>query len=161
MVKVVIFDFDLTLFDSTLIKSYMDNRQWSQVYKNIPFCDFYPAAIDLLNILKTKNIKTAIVSNSPSLYVKKVLSFYNVHIDFLVCYHDVTRHKPSPEGIYKVLHHFSISNDEVIYIGDNDLDYYSALNANIRFFGVPWGDFSQRTKYIHYSSIYPTIFDGL
>jgi len=78
MVKVVIFDFYLTLFNSSLIKAYMDNRQWSKVYKNIPFCNFYPNAVDVLNKLKAKDIKIAIVTNSPSSYVKKVLSSYNL-----------------------------------------------------------------------------------
>lgn len=152
MVKVVIFDFDLTLFDSSSLKLYMDNRQWSLVYKNIPFCNFYPNAIDLLNKLKAKNIKTAIVSNSPTSYVKKVLSFYNVNIDLVVCYHDVTTHKPSPEGIYRVLNHFSISNDEVIYIGDNNIDYQTANSAHINFYGVSWGVFSQKTNFIEYQN---------
>jgi len=35
MVKVMIFDFDLTLFDSSPIKHLMNQRQWSLVYKNL------------------------------------------------------------------------------------------------------------------------------
>ena len=35
MVKVVIFDFDLTIFDSSLVKAFMDKRLWSLVYKNL------------------------------------------------------------------------------------------------------------------------------
>lgn len=152
MVKVVIFDFDLTLFNSSLLKSYMDNRQWSLVYKNIPLCDFYPNALDTLNQLKLKKIKIAIVSNAPSSYVKKVLSFYNLDIDLVVCYHDVTTHKPSPEGIYRVLNHFSISNNEAIYIGDNNIDYQTANSANVNFYGVSWGVFSRKTNFIEYQN---------
>ncbi|MDD2384595.1 MAG: HAD family hydrolase [Sulfurospirillaceae bacterium] len=154
MVKVVIFDFDLTLFDSSTIKVLMDKRQWSLVYQNIDKCNFYPNAIDTLERLYNNGIKTAIVSNSPKTYVRKVLSFYNVDIDFIVCYHDVGNHKPHPEGIFKVLDYFSINNKEAIYIGDNDIDYTTAQNANVDFFGVSWGIYSRQVKMISYQTLF-------
>ena len=78
MVKVVIFDFDLTLFDSSKIKHLMDEKQWSMVYKNIDKCSFYPNVLNLLSQLSENNIKIAIVSNAPSSYIKKVLNFFNI-----------------------------------------------------------------------------------
>lgn len=152
MVKVVIFDFDLTLFDSSAIKPLMDKRKWVTVYENIHRCSFYPNVLNTLKQLKLHNIQTAIVSNAPSSYVKKVLNFYSVEIDMIVCYHDVKEHKPNPEGINNVLNYFSIKNHEAIFIGDNDLDYQTADNANIDFYGVSWGDFSQETNFIKYDN---------
>lgn len=152
MVKVVIFDFDLTLFDSSKIKYFMDKKQWSMVYKNIDRCSFYPNVLNFLEELRKKNIYIALVSNAPSSYIKKVLNFFNINIDFLVCYHDVNKHKPNPEGIYKVLEYFSIHKSETFYVGDNDIDYKTANNANIIFFGVPWGTFSQEVKIIDYKN---------
>ena len=151
MLKAVIFDFDLTLFDSTLIKPYMDKRKWSLVYKNIPICSFYPDALKAIKRLRENNIKIAIVSNSPSMYVSRVLEYYSVKIDYIVCYHDVIQHKPNPDGIYKVLTHFSLSRADVIYIGDNDIDFNMANNAQIQFFGVPWGAFSQQINKMDYN----------
>ena len=148
MLKVVIFDFDLTLFDSTLLKPFMDKRQWSLVYKNIPKCSFYPSTLEVLGVLKENNIKIAIVSNAPSAYVTKALDHYKMSMDYLICYHDVKKHKPSPEGIHKVLDFFSCSVEEAIYIGDNDIDYNAAKNSKINFFGVPWGSFSKEVKRI-------------
>lgn len=152
MVKVVIFDFDLTLFDSSAIKDLMNKRQWSLVYQNIDKCSFYPNAIDTLGRLYNNGLKTAIVSNAPNTYVRKVLSFYNVDIDFIVCYHDVKNHKPHPEGIFKVLDYFSINSNEAIYIGDNDIDYTAAKNANMKFFGVSWGAYSHQVKMVSYDT---------
>lgn len=153
MVKVVIFDFDLTLFDSSAIKPLMDKRKWSSVYENIHRCSFYPDVLDTLKLLKLNSTQTAIVSNAPSSYVKRVLNFYHVKIDMVVCYHDVNQHKPNPEGMNKVLNSFSIKNHEAIYIGDNDLDYQAATNANIDFYGVSWGDFSQEVNFIEYRNL--------
>lgn len=150
MVKVVIFDFDLTLFDSSEIKHFMDERQWSMVYKNINRCSIYPNVRNILNELKNKNIYIALVTNAPSLYIKKVLNFFDLNFDFIVCYHDVNKHKPNPEGINKVLEYFSIDNTETFYVGNDDIDYKTAYNANINFFGVPWGTFSQEVRIIHY-----------
>ena len=157
MVKVVIFDFDLTIFDSSLVKSFMDKRLWSLVYKNLHNCTFYPDVLNSINQLKNNNIKIAIVSNAPATYIKKVLTFYSINIDFIVCYHDVYKHKPSAEGINKVLNHFSIKNHEAIYIGDNDIDYLTAKNANIDFLGVSCGMFSQKINTIDYCNFINTI----
>lgn len=152
MVKVMIFDFDLTLFDSSAIKPLMDQRQWSLVYKNINRGSFYPFALSALNKLRENTTNIAIVTNAPSSYVKKVLKYFKVEIDFIVCYHDVKQHKPNPEGIYKVLNHFNIKNYEALYVGDNDIDYLTACNANIKFFGVPWGTFAQKVNMVCYES---------
>ena len=152
MVKVVIFDFDLTLFDSSKIKHLMDERQWSMVYKNIDRCSFYPNVLNIINELRKKNIYISVVSNAPASYIKKVLKIFSIDINFLVCYHDVNKHKPNPEGIYKVLEYFSIHKSETFYVGDNDIDYKTANNANINFFGVPWGSFSQEVRIIDYEN---------
>lgn len=153
MVKVIIFDFDLTLFNSSLLKPYMDKREWTLVYENISKCSFYPNALELIENLRLKNIKIAIVSNSPKSYVTKVLNHYDVTIDFMVCYHDVSKNKPDPEGVHKVIEYFNVDEKEMLYIGDNDIDYKTAANANIKFVGVFWGNFSKETHKISYSEL--------
>ena len=153
MIKALIFDFDLTLYDSSSIKPFMDTGQWPIVYKNIHNCSFYNGAIDTLKSLKKNGFKIAIVSNAPRIYITKVLSYYDINIDYLVCYHDVQHHKPNPQGIYQVLNYFRINNKEALYIGDNDIDYNTAYNAQVQFFGVPWGRFSMRIQIINFKII--------
>lgn len=150
MVKLVIFDFDLTLFDSSSIKQFMDNRQWHKVYNNIPNCNFYPNALELIKTLLVKDIKVAIVSNSPRSYLKKVLHFHNLAVDYIVCYHDVVKPKPNKEGIEQVLSKFNINKKDAIYIGDNNIDFNTAKNADIKFLGVEWGDFSNKVNKINF-----------
>ena len=41
--------------------------------------------------------RVAIVTNSPSLYAKKVLRHFNIPYDTLIGYHDVKKRKPHPE----------------------------------------------------------------
>ena len=57
MIRAVIFDFDLTLFNSTLLQNYMNKKQWSIVYKNISNCSLYIGVIDTLKQLKQQHIK--------------------------------------------------------------------------------------------------------
>ena len=120
----------------------MDSRKWSSVYKEIKNNHFYDGVIETLEELKSSGIKIAIVSNAPSSYINKVLSFYDVEVDLVIAYHDVIKHKPSPEGVYKVIEHFNISKNETFYVGDNDVDIDTAKNSEIEFYGVKWGSFS-------------------
>lgn len=36
-----------------------------------------------------------------------------------------------------VLKHFSVDKSEAFYVGNDDIDYKTAYNAKINFFGVP------------------------
>ncbi len=42
--------------------------------------------------------------------------------DLTVRCYDVTRPKPHPECLQKILHHFQVSPDEALYIGDSEVD---------------------------------------
>ena len=144
MLKCVIFDFDLTLFDSREVEFFRNTRQWSLVYENLDKCSFYPNVKELLSTLKKKNIKVAIVSNAPKKYIINALELNSIDIDYLVAYHDVKQHKPSPKGTYLILKHFALSTKEIIYVGNNDIDYNTALNSNIPFYSVKWGTVSNQ-----------------
>ena len=47
--------------------------------------------------------------------------------------------KPSPDGVKGIAEELGVSLDEVLYIGDSDVDVYTAKNASVRFCGVSWG----------------------
>jgi phosphoglycolate phosphatase len=47
--------------------------------------------------------------------------------------------KPAPDMIYIALKEMNLSKDEVIFIGDSDVDMMTATNANIKSIGVTWG----------------------
>lgn len=54
--------------------------------------------------------------------------------DLTVSAHDVTRPKPHPEGLWKILAHFRAEPEAALYIGDAALDMEVAAAA-----GVPFG----------------------
>lgn len=116
----------------------MNTKNWDAVYKNIPNCAFYDNAIKTIKYLRSSGIKIAIFSNSPKKYVLEVLRFGSIEVDYIISYYDVQHHKPHPEGIYKTMQAFSLSNKELLYIGDSTLDCETAKNAKISYFNVEW-----------------------
>ncbi|MEA2018071.1 MAG: HAD-IIIA family hydrolase, partial [Campylobacterota bacterium] len=161
MIKCIVFDFDLTLFNSSNLEEFRNTRQWSKVYEKLKECSFYPNALNVISQLKKAGVKIAIATNAPEKYVSQALAFNNVSVDFLVAYHNVKNHKPDPEVIYKILQKFSLSTKDIVYVGDNDIDYNTAKNANVKFFAVDWGVFSEKNiEYINFYNLISTIFDS-
>lgn len=162
MIKCIIFDFDLTLFDSFELDGLRSRGEWDTVYEKLKECDFYPGAQETIQHLKDLGIKIAIATNAPETYVKKALSYHGIEIDFIVAYHDVVKHKPDPEVIRKILIKFSLSNRQIVYVGNDDIDYHTASNMNVKFYGVDWGEFSDGNVIkVNYSNLTGVIFDGM
>ena len=162
MIKCIIFDFDLTLFDSLSLDGLRSRREWNTVYEKLKECSFYPGVRDVLTQLKELEIETAIATNAPETYVKKALDYHGIEIDFIVAYHDVVKHKPDPEVVRKILMNFALSNKNVVYIGDNDLDYQTARNIKAQFYGIEWGEFSaDDVVRINFNNLIDVVFNGL
>ena len=53
--------------------------------------------------------------------------------DVLVSSNDVTRNKPDPECLLIILKHFGLAPDEVLYVGDSDIDRETAARAGTPF----------------------------
>lgn len=157
MIKAIIFDLDLTIFNSSPLKDLMRNRSWDLVYKNIPNCKFYDNSINTIKHLRNNGIKVIIFTNSPKKYVSEVLNFGSIEVDYIISYYDVQNHKPHPEGVYKTMQNFSLSNKELLYIGDSNVDYETAKNARVSYFNVEWGETtyqdSNKVNYTNFFSI--------
>jgi len=162
VIKCIIFDFDLTLFDSLSLDGLRSRREWNIVYEKLKECSFYPGVKETLHLLKELGIKTAIATNAPETYVKKALDYHGIEVDFIVAYHDVVKHKPDPEVIRKILIKFALSNKNIAYIGDNDIDYQTAHNIKAKFYGVEWGEFSANdVVHLNYSNLIDVVLNGL
>ena len=60
--------------------------------------------------------------------------------DILVGYNEVTHHKPEGEGIIKAMEKLNVADkNKVLYVGDNNIDYYTAVNAGVDSAIVYWG----------------------
>ncbi len=100
----------------------------------IPFLKYMeiePHLKPLLKRLRPK-YKTAVATNRTDT-MKRVLIEHDLeeYFDLVVSALDVENPKPSPDQLIKILEHFNIQPDQLIYIGDSRLDEIAAKAAGI------------------------------
>ena len=102
----------------------------------------YKGARELLQELKKRGIKTAIVSNKFDLAVKELSEkYFKDLIDSAKGENEARgiRKKPAPDTILSVLKEFNLEANEALYVGDSDVDIMSAKNASMPCISVSWG----------------------
>ncbi len=97
----------------------------------IPLMDIEPYLKAFLDYLRPA-YKTAISTNRSDT-MGPVLANHELegYFDLVVSCLDVKHPKPDPESLIKVLHHFGLSPQEAIYIGDSEIDESAARAAGI------------------------------
>ena len=95
----------------------------------------FDGVINYLNHLKRKKIDMAIFTNKPKDLTNKTLKRHHIYdyFKYIVTSEDVSFKKPSPDGIYKLIEMSSIAKENVIMIGDSELDQKAASLASIDF----------------------------
>ena len=125
-----------------------DPEMMHEVFKRVSK-GFYPSTvkayqgeIDVLKALKEKGYLLGVVTNKGlpltiySLEICHIDSFFDV----IISADDVAIPKPDPSGIKKAMESLNIKNNEdVLYVGDNDIDYFTAENAGVDCMLVSWG----------------------
>ena len=142
MIKAIILDLDDTLIDTSYLEPLRRSGNWRDIPKHFNRCSVYKDVEGVLKTARSAGIKVALFSNSPSRYIDNLLRYFEISVDYVVAYHDVKEHKPSREGVDKILSFFDIDSKQAFYLGDSDLDKGSAENAGVEFFSVEWGSAS-------------------
>lgn len=102
----------------------------------------YDGIIEVLDFLKEKNIKTAIVSNKPDAQVKalsKIFFYKYMKEEYCIGECEGVKRKPAPDSLLKVIELFNLKKEECIYAGDSEVDIETAKNAGIKCVSVSWG----------------------
>ena len=100
----------------------------------------YDGINDLLTKLRAKGYMTAVVSNKVDFAVQDLVKdFFAGQFDIAIGEREGVRKKPAPDSVYEVLKEFDLKKDEVIYIGDSDVDVETARNAGVACCAVSWG----------------------
>lgn len=94
----------------------------------------------LLKDLRSKGIKTAVVSNKLHKAVEELCeSYFPGMIDKAVGVSVEEERKPSPINVIRTMERFNFNPSDCIYIGDSEVDVQTAHNAGIKCIGVTWG----------------------
>jgi pyrophosphatase PpaX len=99
----------------------------------LPDVELYPDALYVLEILKAKDKKLALVTSSNRHLVIDSLKRYNLMkvFDVIVAREDVTHAKPHPEPLEIAINKFKAPRADTIMIGDTEKDVGAANNAGI------------------------------
>ena len=100
----------------------------------------YDGIMELLKYLKENEYKMAIVSNKFQDGVTELRDYYfSEYIQIAIGKSSERRKKPYPDTVLKAIDDLNSSKDKCLYIGDSEVDFKTARNANVDFAGVTWG----------------------
>ncbi len=102
----------------------------------------YEGIIELLKVLKTKGIRTAVVSNKADFAVKKLAKgYFEGLLEYAVGENEEMgiRKKPAPDSLLAVMQSMGAGTDSTVYIGDSEVDIQTAKNAGVDCISVTWG----------------------
>ncbi len=100
----------------------------------------YEGIIELLKELTKKNYKLAIVSNKNDDNIKSLNKIYfGDYIKTAIGQAEDVKRKPAPDMVYNALKELNSDIDGAVYIGDSEVDIYTARNANMPCVSVCWG----------------------
>lgn len=95
---------------------------------------------EILQFLKARKILLAVFTGKGRRTAHITLDEFNLtrYFDLIVSGNDVVNHKPHPEGILKILRHFSLAPSQAIMIGDAMSDVKASRAAGVKMGAVVW-----------------------
>ncbi|MBW2039175.1 MAG: HAD hydrolase-like protein [Deltaproteobacteria bacterium] len=123
----------LTRRDPRLLGRALAQRQGMDYAPFISLMRMEPHLKELLRSLPPQ-IKRAISTNR-TYTIGDVLRIHGLEGEFdpVVSALDVKNPKPHPESVLKILHYFSLSPSEALFVGDSEVDQDSARRARVPF----------------------------
>jgi len=108
--------------------------------------EIYDGIEALLKDLKSE-FKLAVATNASSVFAKKMLAHLELldHFEVVFGYDSVTKPKPHPEMVHKIIHTLATTKEKSLLIGDSHKDTQAAFNAGVDSILVNWG-FSNHEK---------------
>lgn len=101
----------------------------------------YKGCSQLLQKLENQGIMTAVLSNKPDEFVARILKKIYPEHKFAEAWGQKPQFKRKPDGeaLLAMIKKHNILKDDCIYIGDSDVDVFTAENAGVKMAGVGWG----------------------
>jgi HAD superfamily hydrolase (TIGR01549 family) len=114
--------------------------------QNHSMADLYPGIIEILNILKGKNVLLSIYTGKgrdASIITLKKLKIYD-YFDLIITGDEVEEHKPSPEGITLFLEKFNLQKNSALMVGDSPADIKASRAAGVKVASVIWDAYAKK-----------------
>lgn len=100
----------------------------------------YEGIIELLDNLVSRNIKLAVFSNKADELTKKITAeIFPDYFDSAIGLSIESLKKPNPFEAVTIGKNWNLKTEEILFVGDSDIDMQTAINANMFAVGVTWG----------------------
>ena len=100
----------------------------------------YDGIPELLRLLRSRGIKTAVLSNKPDNVACDVVRlFFPGLFDAAHGQRPGIKTKPNPEGALLLLDKFGVKPENAVFIGDTNVDIYTGKNSGMKTVGARWG----------------------
>lgn len=111
----------------------------------------FPGTLEMLQGLKEKGAKTGVVTSKGRPGTMRTVEFTGIagYLDVIVTAHDVEKHKPLPDPVFKAMDLLLSKAGETIFIGDSHFDLEAGKSAGVRVLGVSWGICSVEELMVH------------
>jgi len=101
----------------------------------------YPGVADLLDQLQQKGLKIAVFSNKANELTQKVVEVLLAQweVEFVIGAGGDVARKPNPQGALMAAEKMGYAPQDLMFVGDSDVDMETAKNAGMFGLGVLWG----------------------
>lgn len=102
----------------------------------------YPGIPETLAELKARGCRLAVVSNKMMAATQELVRhFFPDTIEVAIGEHEAEgiRKKPAPDTVFAALKELNVGKENVVYVGDSDVDIQTAHNAGLPCISVLWG----------------------
>ena len=100
----------------------------------------YPGVLPLMERLRARGVKQAIISNKPDPAVQELAkSYFPGLLDSAVGESPTVRRKPNPDAVLAAVEQMGLAAADCVYIGDTEVDLATAKNAGMACIAVSWG----------------------
>ena len=100
--------------------------------------------MEVLEYVKSRGLKLAVFTGKGTETTQISLEELGIDgfFDYIVTGNDVRNHKPSSEGLVKILKHFNLAPGEALMVGDGVSDIKAAHEAGIKVGAVLWDGYA-------------------
>jgi phosphoglycolate phosphatase-like HAD superfamily hydrolase len=138
--KAILFDLDDTLVNSSHLRCFRDCGDWSEVKRQIESVKPYDGIIQMLNQIRSRDVRVGIVTNSPRWYSERILSNCRIPYDALVAAEDAKLAKPDSDATWSCMRALEVIQPvDVVAVGDRCIDIRSARSMRVKTIGALWG----------------------
>jgi pyrophosphatase PpaX len=105
----------------------------------------YPGILELVAALKRHGVQLAVFTGKGIETTTITMEKFGLkpYFDYVVTGSDVVNHKPSAEGIHKIMEHFGLRPEEVLMVGDSVGDVKASREAGAKIAAVLWDSYTK------------------